>query len=59
MLKSYSTAGISITQVSRGGYPGGFTSLLCSEKDWRIMQPMKVRSDNDPANLGKIIQCLH
>jgi len=35
MLENYSTAGISITQsVPRGGCPGRFTHLLCSEKDW-------------------------
>jgi len=42
MLESYSIAGIGITQgVLREGYPGGFTRLLCSEKDWKIMQAMK------------------
>jgi len=38
MLESYSTVGISITQgVPREGCLGGFTLLLCLEKDWRIM----------------------
>jgi len=57
MLESYSAAGISIIQgVTRGDCLGGFTRLLCSEKDGRIMQPMKARSDDDPANEGKIGQ---
>jgi len=44
MLESYSTTGISVIQgVLRGGCSGGFTRLLCSEKDWRIMQPKKAR----------------
>jgi len=38
MFESYSTAGNSITQgVSRGDVPDGFTHLLCSEKNCRIM----------------------
>jgi len=57
LLKCYSIAGISIIQdVSRGDYPGGFARLLCSEKDRIIIQPMKARSDDDPANEGKINQ---
>jgi len=50
MLKSYSTAGI--TQgVPHGGCPGGFTRLLCSEKDWRIMQPMNTKLDDESGQL--------
>jgi len=55
MLESYSIVGFSFTQgVPRGGCPSGFSCLLCSEKDWRIMQPMKARSDDYPANQGEI-----
>jgi len=47
MLESYSAVDISITQgVPRGGCPRGFTRLSCSEKDRRIMQPIKTRSDD-------------
>jgi len=62
MIKNYSTAGI-IQSVR--GCPSGFTCLLCLEKNWRIMQPMKARSrtmiqamkgrsDDDLTNEGKI-----
>jgi len=40
--------------LPRGGCSGGFTRLLCSEKDWKIIQPMKARSDDDPVNEGNI-----
>jgi len=51
MFESYSTVGISITQgIPRGGYSGGFTRFLCSEKDWRMMQLMKAISDDDRVN---------
>jgi len=43
MLESYSIVGIALPPVPRGGCLGGFTRLLCSEKDWRIMQLMKAR----------------
>jgi len=34
-----------ITQdVPCGGCLNGFTPLLCSEKDWRLIQSMKVKS---------------
>jgi len=47
MLESYSTAGISITQsITRRLHTGGFTRLLCSEKNGRIMQPMKTKLDD-------------
>jgi len=55
MLENYSTNDISITQgVSHGDCPNGFTRLLCSEKNWRIMQPTKARSNDhsmDSSNL--------
>jgi len=42
MFEIYSTASISIIQSVPRGSCSGFT-LLYSEKDWRIMQPMKAR----------------
>jgi len=36
------------------GCPSGFTRLLCLEKDWRIIHSIEARSDDDPANEGKI-----
>jgi len=45
MLESYSIAGIT-QSVPREGCLGGFTCLLCSEKNGRIMQPMKTRLDD-------------
>jgi len=55
MLENHSTAGINITQdVPHGDYPDRFTRLLCSKKDWRIMQPMKARSNDDPVDKDKI-----
>jgi len=54
-LKVTVSPALSITQgVPRGGCPGGFTRFLCSEKNWRIIQPMKARSDDDPASQGEI-----
>jgi len=42
ILDSYNIAGINITHgASRKDCPDGFTRLLCSEKDWQIMQPIK------------------
>jgi len=56
MLESYSTTGISITQgISRGDCPGGFTRLLCSEKDRIMIQPMQARSNDNPTNEGRSV----
>jgi len=63
MLESYSITNLlyilALPKCIRRCCPGKFTCLLCSKKNWRIMQPMKARSDDDPIKYGKIEQYLH
>jgi len=55
MLESYNTASITFIQLTLSKmYYAKFAQtdlhVFCSEKDWKIMQPMKTKLDDDSAN---------
>jgi len=47
-ISSYKTWKLQYRRITQDvpyrGCPNGFTSLLCSEKNWRLIQPVKTRS---------------